>query len=65
MPDSWQVPNARHHFHIAPPRQRVLNGMEFQLYEGWEPYGNRIVTAESARPEPSGQARVEVPVVYR
>lgn len=42
---------------------RFQNGRHY-LYEGWGPYGKRVVTAESSRPEPSGQSRVEVPISY-
>jgi hypothetical protein len=35
------------------------------LYEGWGPYGKRVVTVESGRPAPSGDDRAEVPIIYR
>ena len=43
---------------------RIENGKRY-LYEGWGPYGRRVVTMESARPAPSGAERVEVPITYR
>lgn len=41
----------------------VENG-EHYLYEAWGVYGRRIVTAQYGIPEPSGDRRLEVPVVY-
>jgi len=43
---------------------RIQNGRRY-LYEGWGQYGKRVVTAESVRPAPSGDERVEVPIIYR
>jgi hypothetical protein len=42
---------------------RIENGRRY-LYGGWGPYGKRVVTAESVRPAPSGNQRVEVPISY-
>ena len=43
---------------------RIQNGRRY-LYGGWGPYGKHVVTAESTRPAPSGDNRVEVPVIFR
>ena len=43
---------------------RIQDGRHY-LYEGWGPYGRRVVTVESGRPAPTGDERVEVPVTYR
>lgn len=43
---------------------RVENGKRC-LYEGWGPYGRRVVSAESPKPEPSGNERVEIPLIYK
>lgn len=42
----------------------VQNGQHY-LYEAWGLYGKRIVTAQYGMPSPTGNMRVEVPVVYR
>lgn len=42
---------------------RIQDGKHY-LYEGWGPYGRRVVTAESGRPAPSGDNRAEVPIIY-
>ena len=42
----------------------VQNG-EHYLYEAWGIYGRRIVTAQYGTAIPTGNSRVEVPVVYR
>lgn len=42
---------------------RVQDGKHY-LYGGWGPYGRRVLTVESGRPVPSGNDRVEVPVIY-
>lgn len=34
------------------------------LYEGCGTYGKRVVTGEAWRPQPAGENRVEVPIVY-
>lgn len=41
----------------------VQNG-EHYLYEAWGVYGRRIVTAQYGIAEPSGERRLEVPLVY-
>jgi hypothetical protein len=41
----------------------VQNG-EHYLYEAWGIYGRRIVTAQYGIAEPSGDRRLEVPLVY-
>lgn len=43
---------------------RIQDGKHY-LYEGWGPYGRRVVTSESTRPAPSGNDRAEVPIAYR
>ena len=43
---------------------RIQDGRRY-LYEGWGPYGKSVVTVESVRPAPSGDNRVEVPIIYR
>ncbi len=43
---------------------RIQDGRHY-LYEGWGPYGRRVVAVESARPAPSGDNRAEVPIIYR
>jgi hypothetical protein len=43
---------------------RVQNGRHY-LYALWGVYGKRVLTAESGRPAPATDARVEVHVVYR
>jgi hypothetical protein len=43
---------------------RLQDG-KYCLYEGWGPYGRRLVTTEAASPEPTGKSRVEIPLVYR
>ena len=43
---------------------RIEDGRRY-LYEGWGPYGRRVLTAEAGRPAPSGDDRVEVPINYR
>jgi hypothetical protein len=43
---------------------RVQDGKHY-LYGGWGPYGKSVVTAESVRPAPSDDNRVEVPLSYR
>jgi len=43
---------------------RIQDGRRY-LYEGWGPYGKRVVTVESGRPAPSGDNRAEVPIIYR
>ncbi len=42
---------------------RIQNGRRY-LYGGWGPYGRSVVTVESVRPAPSGENRVEVPIIY-
>ena len=42
---------------------RIQNGRRY-LYGGWGPYGQSVVTVESVRPAPSGENRVEVPIIY-
>ena len=42
---------------------RIQDGRHY-LYEGWGPYGRRVVTVEAGRPAPSGDNRAEVPIVY-
>ncbi|HTR26191.1 MAG TPA: hypothetical protein VMI10_19610 [Terriglobales bacterium] len=43
---------------------RIQDGRHY-LYEGWGPYGRRVVTVESGRPAPTGDEKIEVPVTYR
>ena len=43
---------------------RIQDGKRY-LYEGWGPYGRRVVTVESTRPAPTGNDRAEVPIIYR
>ena len=43
---------------------RIQNGRRY-LYGGWGPYGKHVLTSESTRPAPSGDNRVEVPVIFR
>ena len=43
---------------------RIQDGRRY-LYEGWGPYGKRVVTVESGRPAPSGDNRAEVPIRYQ
>jgi len=43
---------------------RIQDGRRY-LYEGWGPYGKSVVTGESVRPAPTGDNRVEVPIIYR
>ena len=43
---------------------RIQDGKRY-LYEGWGPYGKSVVTVESVRPAPTGDNRVEVPIIYR
>jgi len=43
---------------------RIQDGRRY-LYGGWGPYGNSVVTVESVRPAPSGDNRVEVPIIFR
>ena len=43
---------------------RFENG-KYYLYGGSGPFGGRVVTVESSRLAPSGDSRVEVPIVYR
>ncbi len=35
------------------------------LYAGWGQYGRRVLTVEAGRAAPSGDNRVEVPIIYR
>jgi len=42
----------------------VQNGQHY-LYEAWGVSGRRIVTALYGMPAPTGDMRVEVPIVYR
>lgn len=42
---------------------KIENG-KYDLYEGWGPNGRRVVTMEAAKPEPSGDARCEVRLIY-
>lgn len=43
---------------------RIQNSTHY-LYGGWGPFGRRVLTGESVRPAPSGDARAEVPITYR
>lgn len=43
---------------------RVRNGRHY-LYAFWGIYGKRVLTAESGRPAPATDNRVEVRVIYR
>ena len=43
---------------------RIEDGRH-HLYGGWGRYGKSVVTTESVRPAPSGDSRVEVPIIYR
>ncbi len=43
---------------------RIQDGRRY-LYGGSGSYGKRVVKAESTRPAPSGNNRVEVPVTFR
>ena len=43
---------------------RIQDGRHY-LYEGWGPYGRRVVTVEAGRPAPSGDNRAEVTIIYR
>jgi len=43
---------------------RIQDGKRY-LYGGWGPYGKHVLRAESTRPAPSGDNRVEVPVIFR
>ena len=43
---------------------RIEKG-RYYLYGGSGPFGRRVVTAESARPAPSGDAKADVPIVFR
>jgi len=42
----------------------VQHGQHY-LYEAWGVYGKRIVTAQYGMPTPTGDMRVEVPMVYQ
>ena len=42
---------------------RIQGGKRY-LYGGWGPYGQSVLTVESVRPAPSGDSRVEVPIIY-
>jgi len=41
---------------------RIQDGKRY-LYGGWGPYGQSVLTVESVRPAPSGEGRVEVPII--
>ena len=43
---------------------RIQDGKRY-LYEGWGPYGKSVLTVESVRPVPTGDNRVEVPIILR
>jgi hypothetical protein len=43
---------------------RIHDGRHY-LYGGCGPFGHRVLTAESARPVPSGDDRAEVPINFR
>lgn len=42
-----------------------VNGEQHYFYEIWCVYGRRIVSAQYGAPEPTGDNRVEVPIVYQ
>lgn len=43
----------------------LVQNDQHYLYEAWGVYGKRIVTAQYGTPAPTGNMRVEVPVIYR